>query len=221
MKKFLHRLPVIIVGVLTLIAFAACDSADVLTGIAADPSASVAGPSLATTADIRNIGVNVLLNTALTDEIRREVGRIGKITDELLSINAFTVRGRGSIIADLSALPYVESATPDAERYAPPMNAVAVADILLYGISTWDLDAVNVTDTEWFYPTEVDPDTQEIPPPKPVATGRVEPYSGAGVFVAVLDTGLVKNWRSYFPEERIAAEYAMAFGGGGGEVGTV
>jgi len=39
--------------------------------------------------------------------------------------------------------------------------------------------------------------------------------------VAVLDTGLVDTWRSYFPEERIAEEFAIAFGGGGGEVGTV
>jgi subtilisin family serine protease len=39
--------------------------------------------------------------------------------------------------------------------------------------------------------------------------------------VAVLDTGLVDSWRQYFPEERIAEEYAIAFGGGGGENGWV
>jgi subtilisin family serine protease len=44
---------------------------------------------------------------------------------------------------------------------------------------------------------------------------------GTGVYVAVIDTGLIKAWRQYFPEGRIATEYAMCFGGGGGEVGWV
>jgi subtilisin family serine protease len=46
-------------------------------------------------------------------------------------------------------------------------------------------------------------------------------YDGSGVYVAVLDTGLVDNWRYYFPSERIAVEYAMCFGGGGGDKGNV
>jgi subtilisin family serine protease len=37
----------------------------------------------------------------------------------------------------------------------------------------------------------------------------------------VLDTGLLDSWRQYFPQERIAEEYGIAFGGGGGEQGTV
>jgi subtilisin family serine protease len=36
-------------------------------------------------------------------------------------------------------------------------------------------------------------------------------YTGSGVYVAVLDTGLVANWRDYFPEERIATEYGVGF----------
>ena len=50
---------------------------------------------------------------------------------------------------------------------------------------------------------------------------RVVGYDGAGVYIAVIDTGLPFNWRAYFPEERIAVQYARGFGGGGGERGTV
>ncbi|HEX8927127.1 MAG TPA: hypothetical protein VF786_15110, partial [Terriglobales bacterium] len=35
--------------------------------------------------------------------------------------------------------------------------------------------------------------------------------TGAGVYVAVLDTGLVPNWRDYFPEERIATKLGIGF----------
>ena len=36
-------------------------------------------------------------------------------------------------------------------------------------------------------------------------------YDGDGIYVAVLDTGLVANWRDYFPEERIATKYGIGF----------
>jgi len=36
-------------------------------------------------------------------------------------------------------------------------------------------------------------------------------YRGAGVYVAVLDTGLVPNWRDYFPAERIATHLGKGF----------
>jgi len=35
--------------------------------------------------------------------------------------------------------------------------------------------------------------------------------TGAGVYVAVLDTGLTANWKDYFPEERIAEELGTGF----------
>jgi subtilisin family serine protease len=41
------------------------------------------------------------------------------------------------------------------------------------------------------------------------------------VYVAVIDSGLVDSWRQYFPQERIATEYAICFGGGGMEQGVV
>jgi len=48
----------------------------------------------------------------------------------------------------------------------------------------WDLDIIDVEKTE---------------------------YDGEGIYVAVLDTGLVANWNNYFPEERIATKYGIGF----------
>lgn len=52
------------------------------------------------------------------------------------------------------------------------------------GTLPWDLDIIDVEKTE---------------------------YDGEGIYVAVLDTGLVANWRDFFPKERIATEYGIGF----------
>ncbi|GAP14484.1 subtilisin-like serine protease [Longilinea arvoryzae] len=52
------------------------------------------------------------------------------------------------------------------------------------GYSTWDADMINAEELE---------------------------QTGAGVYVAVLDTGLVPNWSDYFPKERIATELGTGF----------
>ena len=36
-------------------------------------------------------------------------------------------------------------------------------------------------------------------------------YTGKGVYIAVLDTGLVPNWKDYFPEDRIATKLGKGF----------
>jgi hypothetical protein len=64
------------------------------------------------------------------------------------------------------------------------------------------MDAVNVTSNPGF-------------------SGRAVNFDGTGVYVAVLDTGLLDSWRQYFPEQRIATQFAKAFSGGGGEAGNV
>jgi subtilisin family serine protease len=114
-------------------------------------------------------------------------------------IRALTMQVRVSELAVIRALPYVAAANPDAVRHAAPIDAVSAEDFM-NGMNTWDLDAINVTD---------------------FGAGRVAAYDGTGVYVAVLDTGLVDVWRAYFPEERIAEEYATSFTGGGMEAGNV
>jgi subtilisin family serine protease len=92
-----------------------------------------------------------------------------------------------------------ELSTIQALPYVAGANPDATFD-LASGTNYWNLDAVNVTD---------------------FGTGRVVGYDGAGVYIAVIDSGLPLNWQAYFPEERIAVDLARSFGGGGGERGTV
>jgi len=146
------------------------------------------------------IGVNVLLNTDVTNTILADLGGYGKVRDVMVELNALTMQVRSSKLSTIQSLPYVVSANPDASRNGSPVDTVVVPDFL-NGLSTWDQDAINVTDFGF--------------------NNRQVMYDGESVYVAVLDTGLLDSWRQYFPQERVAVEYGIAFGGGGGEVGFV
>lgn len=148
----------------------------------------------------KQIGINVLLSTDVTDSILSDLGGYGKVNDVIYPISSVTMKIRSSQLEIIRALPYVSAAAPDATRQAIPITTSAVTDFA-DGYSTWNLDTINVTDYGY--------------------DNRTVSYDGTGVYVAVLDTGLVKNWEGYFPVERIAQEYAISFGGGGGEQGTV
>jgi len=158
-------------------------------------------PATAMAAPVKaSIGINVLLNTSVTDQILSDLGTHGKVLTVMDDINGLTMKVASSELSKIRTLSYVAAANPDAERKGAPIDAVA-AENFSNGYNTWDQDAIGVTD----YGT----------------TDRQVAYDGTGVYVAVLDTGLVDNWRQYFPEQRIAEEYAISFGGGGGENGTV
>ncbi len=146
------------------------------------------------------MAVNVVLKTDLQDDILADLSKYGKVRDVIYEINAVTMQVRAADLDTLRALPYIAAANPDAERNGAPVDTVFVQDFS-DGLSTWDLDSINVTDFGF--------DNRQVG------------YDGEGVYVAVLDTGLVDTWRQFFPEERIAVEYAKSFGGGGGEVGFV
>jgi len=80
--------------------------------------------------------------------------------------------------------PY-EEYLPD-EFTAEPSNFRDYPEDFSGGTVAWDLDLI-----------DAEPDAIE--------------FDGEGIYVAVLDTGLVANWRDYFPEERIATEYGIGF----------
>jgi len=161
---------------------------------------SVGGVYVLSAPQDKLIGVNVVLKTGITKAALAELGRFGRVRDEIPVLNAVTMQARESELASIQALPFVASASPDAERKGAPVDTV-LADSFLDGLSTWNLDAVNVTDFGF--------------------NNRQVGYDGTGVYVAVLDTGLLDSWRQYFPEERIAVELARSFGGGGGDNGNV
>lgn len=156
-------------------------------------------PALAAKDD-KVIHINVLLNTEITDDILAELGAYGKVMGKIVQIDALTMKIKQSQLSDIQGLEYVDAANPDAERKGSPIDTVEVTDFTV-GLSTWNLDAINVTDFGF--------------------NNRQVAEDGSGVYVAVLDTGLLGTWRQYFPEERIAEEYAISFGGGGNEVDTI
>jgi subtilisin family serine protease len=106
-----------------------------------------------------------------------------------------------SALTSIRSLPYVAAANPDAVRNGSPVDTVSATNFA-NGISTWDQDAIDVTVA-------------------PGSSARAVIQDGTGVYVAVLDTGLVDSWRQYFPQERIAQQFGKSFGGGGGENGNV
>ena len=139
--------------------------------------------------------LNVLLKTKPTPAMLSELGQYGKSMEVIPQINGITMVGKVSALTAIRALPYVAGANLDLGVTGSPVDAVAVPDFT-GGLNTWDLDAINVT-------------------ARPLTTARI-PYTGEGVYVGVLDTGLLDTWRQYFPQERIATQYAKSFGGGNG-----
>jgi len=147
------------------------------------------------------IGINVLLTQPLNASLRAQLETYGAVLDEIPEIKALTMRIASGDLDAVRALPFVAAASPDAKRQGAPVDAVAASDFA-GGRSSWNLDAINVTSG-------------------PGNATRSVAETGAGVYVGILDSGLLDSWRQYFPEERVATGLARAFGGGGGEVGSV
>jgi subtilisin family serine protease len=158
-----------------------------------DPTAP-AGPELASKSANRTLGVNLVFKSAATPSMLARLGTYGSKIELIPQINGATMTAKASALPSIRALPFVASATEDAMATGSPVDAVSVADFL-GGLSTWDQDAINAT-------------------VQPFSAARAVSYTGEGVYVGVLDTGLLDTWRQYFPQERIATQYAKSFGGG-------
>lgn len=141
------------------------------------------------------IGINVLLAGAPTAAQLAELRTYGNVHSKLVEINVVFMRASAGSLPAIQALPYVLAANPDAERTGAPVDAVSAGNFAA-GQDTWNLDAANVT-------------------PGPFTAARAVAFDGSGVYIGVLDTGLLDSWRQYFPQERIATQYGISFGGGG------
>jgi subtilisin family serine protease len=99
-------------------------------------------------------------------------------------------------LAAVRALSFVKGAAIDAEVSIPPNTDLVPTADFTGGFSTWDQDAINTTVS-------------------PLSSARGVAQTGEGVYVGILDTGLLHTWPQYFPVERIASQYATSFVGGG------
>jgi subtilisin family serine protease len=81
------------------------------------------------------------------------------------------------------------------KSFGPQTDLVPLSD-LSSGFSTWNQDAINATVA-------------------PLSNARAVSQTGEGVYVGILDSGLLNTWPQYFPQERIATQYARSFVGGG------
>jgi subtilisin family serine protease len=153
----------------------------------------------------QSVALNLVLNTKPTKKVEAVLSKYGNITSVIEDINAVTIRIKYNQIPELLKSGIVVSYNEDAERAMdPPLeNSEIGSTSFTDAFGTWNLDMMNVTEG-----------TGE-------STTRSVSQTGNGSYVAVLDTGLLKNWRAYFDESSIATEYAIAFGGGGGDQGTV
>jgi subtilisin family serine protease len=146
------------------------------------------------------VNLNVVLKTDVTAEVLKVLKGHGTVLTVFEELDALTMKVKADKVSVIAALPFVEAIGEDAERNGAPIDTVSLTDFNT-GLSTWNLDVINVTDFGF--------------------NNRKVDYDGTGVYVAVLDTGLHDSWRKYFPQERIAVEYAASFGGGAGLAGTV
>src|SRR3954453_6266166 len=130
--------------------------------------AALAAPAAAQN---RQIGINVVLNRNITPQIVADLAKHGSVLQTFVEIEALTMRAADTELAAIRSLPYVAAAGPDVEREGTPIDTVGVSNFAA-GFSTWNLDAVDVSN--------------------PGQTRSVA-YDGSGVYVAVIDTGLLDS----------------------------
>ncbi len=104
------------------------------------------------------------------------------------NIVAVTAKGKGAQ-ALMARLPFVLKIEADSLRY-------------LTSVGSWDRDLLDAVDVQETGPVG-DPDPREVT------------QTGAGVHVAVIDTGLIKAWRAFLHPARVRTDLGISFMGGG------
>jgi subtilisin family serine protease len=182
----------LLLSVATVVALAACnDQQEPNTGT----EQTTVDPSLAASSN-GVVGINVVLKASPTKNQLDQLNTLGSVKTVFAQINGLTMAAKSSQLAAIRALPFVQAAAVDAFIDIPPNTDLVTVTNFTGGFSSWDQDAINATVS-------------------PGSSARGVTQTGAGVYVGILDTGLLFTWRQYFPEERIATQYATSFVGGG------
>src|SRR3970040_2202503 len=136
----------------------------------------------------------VVANRRVTDAMVAELRNYGTVHGVIYRYNTIVVTPSGiNARLAIEGLPFVKSVENDQPRY-------------LTDVGSWDRDIIDVVDVE-----ESGTGLASIGNPDP----REIAQTGAGVHVAVIDTGLIKNWRDFLIPSRVRTDLARAFMGGG------
>jgi len=152
----------------------------------------ISGVMPAPVSDGRTTGSNrimVVVRPAVTPTILDELSQYGQVHGWIDRLRIVSMTPTGNNRSVVRTLPFVETVETDRQRH-------------LTDVGTWDRDLLDITDVE-------ESGTIGAPDPREVAE------TGAGVHVAVIDTGLIENWRDFLVESRVDTSLARAFMGGG------
>ncbi len=133
--------------------------------------------------------IMVIVRPAVTDDILTRLAQLGQVHGWITGLRLVAMTPSGMNRALIRTLPFVESIDTDRQRYATDVGA-------------WDRDILDVVDVEE-NGSIGDPDAREVP------------QTGAGVHLALIDTGLISNWRDFLVDTRVDTSLAQSFLGGG------
>lgn len=133
--------------------------------------------------------IMVIVRPEATPEILDELGQYGQVHGWLPRLRLVAMTPAGNNRSIIRSLPFVETVETDRQRFPTDTG-------------TWDRDMLDVVDVEE-NGAIADPDAREVA------------QTGAGVHVAVIDTGLIENWRDFLVESRVDTSLAQSFMGGG------
>jgi subtilisin family serine protease len=136
------------------------------------------------------IVVDVMLNTEPTETVVADLATAGTVLDVISELDAVVLQTQQAELVGISSRPHVVSVRYDTATAVAPRNASRYVQSTAGGRSSFNQDSINITD---------------------LGVGRTISEDGDGVYVALIDTGLVPAWRSHLPKQQIDIGYARAF----------